>query len=81
MVLQLHQDTNNFEATSVEYSIIKTLGLKFLTNKINSTPYGEMRSWNDLETRNFGTMALLCCLNRISVDPPQEIFFNSLVSK
>ena len=47
MILQLNQDTNDFEATSMEYLLIKTLGLDFLTNKKNSTPYGEMRSWKN----------------------------------
>ena len=81
MILQLNQDTNDFEATSMEYSLIKTLGLDFLTNKKNSTPYGVMRSWNKMEIRNFGIIGLVNCLNRISVDPPQEIFDKDLVMK
>ena len=81
MILQLNQDTNDFEATSMEFALIKTLGLEYLTNKRNSTPYGVMREWNDNETSNFGHISLLICLNRLLMDSPQEIFYDDLIMR
>ena len=46
-ILQIGQDSTNFEAASQEYAIIEAIGLQRLSNKNNATPYGAMKTiWN-----------------------------------
>ena len=79
MICQLNQDTNDFEATSKEYSLIRALKLDFLTNKRNSSPYGAMKyQWRENEIINFGKLMVFKCLEKVIEDPPYEIYYKDL---
>ena len=70
-VVQLGQDTSNFEAASNENAVITALGLETLTNIIGASCYGEMkRSWNNFEIINYGKMLLYTTLKNLTVDKP-----------
>ena len=81
-VLILGQDRNHYEAMAREFALIKALNLDFLTNKINSTAYGEMKiSWSDNEITNFGILLLFSVLQSSLVDWPTFIYEKDLVNK
>ena len=66
-IIQLCNGSNHFEAHSHEFALIKGIGLSNLTNVINSTSYGVMQSWSNVEIINFGKMllynALVMCIH------------------
>ena len=70
VILQLHPEVCHYEAHSREFALIKAIGLKNVTNKYNSTPYGIMKLWNNEEIFNFGTMILYNALKMCIKDHP-----------
>ena len=79
-VIRLFAETNHYEALSRENALIKALGLKNLTNKINGTSYGVMRNgWNETEIINFGNMMLFNTLKMAVQDPSQVIMEADIV--
>ena len=73
-IIRIFTETNNYEAMSREYSLIKALKLNNLTNEVNGTCYGAMRkSWSETEIINFGNMMLFNTLKMTIQDPPQLI--------
>ena len=79
-VIRLFAEINHYEALSRENALIKALGLKNLTNKINGTCYGVMRKgWNETEIINFGNMLLFNTLKMAVQDPSQVIMEADIV--
>ena len=78
-LVQVGADTDNFEALSKEFALIKSVGLSNLTNFNNSTAYGEMRSWNRKEVSYYGDYLLIKTLlygliERPAVNHQADIF-------
>ena len=58
-----------------EYALIKALGIKNITNKINGCPYGSMKTkWNDIEIINYGNMILYNALKMVIQENPPLIY-------
>ena len=71
-IIQIGQDSTNFEAASQEYAIIEAIGLQQLSNKNNATPYGAMKTiWNKNTIKIFGNSLLLNALDKAIIDMPQ----------
>ena len=75
VLLHLFTETNHFESMAREYAIIKALGIKNITNKINGCPYGSMKTkWNDIEIINYGNMILYNALKMVIQENPPLIY-------
>ena len=55
------------------------MGINNITNIINGTPYGIMKTWNSIEVENYGTMILYKALKMCINDPPRIIHSNDVV--
>ena len=73
VILRLSAETTHFEAHAREYAVIKSVGINNITNIINGTPYGMMKTWNSIEFENYGTMILYKAL-KMCINKPQELF-------
>ena len=71
-LLQIGQDTDNYEAALNEQAIIGAIGLENLTNINRATAYGSMKSeWSKHAVSNYGSMLLFSTLEKILMDRPQ----------
>ena len=60
---------------SREYSMIKSLGLNNITNNINGSAFGVMKSkWNIFEVMNYGNMLLYNSFKMAIQENPPLIF-------
>jgi hypothetical protein len=74
-ILHLFSETNQFEALSREFAIIKAIRLNNLTNIVNGTPYGAMKNkWNNTEVVNFGNMMLYYALSMAIRERPAILY-------
>ena len=78
VILRLSTETSHFEAHAREYAVIKSVGINNITNIINGTPYGIMKTWNSIEVANYGTMILYKALKMCINDPPRIIHINDV---
>ena len=75
VILHLFSETNHYEAMSREYSMIKSLGLNNITNNINGSAFGVMKSkWNIFEVMNYGNMLLYNSFKMTIQENPPLIF-------
>ena len=62
--LHLFHETSHYMTHNREFAIIKALGINNLTNSINGSSYGDMKSnWNNKEIVNFGNMIMYNAFN------------------
>ena len=58
-----------------EFAIIKTLGINNLTNSIQGSAYGDIKtSWNSNEIANFGNLLLYNAFKMSIIEPPSIIY-------
>ena len=69
-IMQLYPETCHHEALSIEFSIIKALGVENISNEINGTCYGAMKRWGENEVLNYGNICLLKALKLAIQDMP-----------
>ena len=81
VVRKLVYGVDSFEAHSNEFAEIKAFKLSHLTNQINGSPYGVMKSWNALETINYGNVLLYNCLEALSKENPTYLDYDSILTK
>ena len=60
----------HYEACSWEFALIRAFGLDNLVNKINSTPFGDMRRWRKEKIINFGNMLIYNCFEKLLREEP-----------
>ena len=71
-ILQLGLDSDTFIAASKEFAVIRAIGLNYLTNINNATPYGDMKhKWGRIKIKNFGKMIMLNALRAALNEMPQ----------
>ena len=78
-VMQLCNDSNHYEAHANDFALIKGIGLSNITNVINGTAYGAMKSWNNNEIINFGRMLLYNALVMCIHETPRILMYSDIV--
>ena len=80
--LHLFHETSHFMTHNREFSIIKALGINNLTNSINGSSYGDMKSsWNYKEIINFGNMIMYNAFKMCLIEPPSIIYEKDVMYK
>ena len=80
-VIQIFGETNHFEAHAREFALIKSVNLKNVTNVINGSPYGVMKtSWNSVEIFNFGIMLLYNAFKMCIVEKPSLFYYSDVLA-
>ena len=80
-LIQLDCDATSYEAFSRENCIINSLNFNSLTNRIQGTSYGGVKTWPYIKVVNYGDMLLYQMFRNYLAKKPNVIFANDVILK
>jgi hypothetical protein len=80
-LVQLDCDATSYEASTRESCIIKSLNFNMLTNKNQSTCYGDAKKWPLTKIENYGDMLLYQLFRNFLAKEPNVIYAHDVIVK